>query len=397
MENNQTAQMVAWLDEERRKDKSLIAKLEERNNAQAALIKDQSQRIQNLESDLGGLKKTILTTSFFDETLDRVRIELNTRLDQLEERRQSSLQETKKLRDLDREALTKALEEIRQEINIRIERELTPRKAEEERLARVAGELQTYADNLSKGFEEFERTLNFLEEQRRQDSRRLSDTTGQVLDLGRRAEDQQTKLELIEELSRRNERGLEDMNTSMLEMRQQRQDWMAEEGLASQRREQTITDVVRRMESFEEQMTDWSRQVVTWGETHRAMKKELDDFNRLAERIDRRLNEVGEVQRLSEDRFRQEWEQFLQDDQKRQRQFTLTNEETWRENNKSLEDMRSRLASLTEISTQLSAHLQTVRSIQEEYLRGISGSAQTLYERSQDEIKSTTTRVKKEK
>ena len=52
METNQTAQMVAWLDEERRKDKSLITKLEERSQSQSALLEDQTRRIQALENEL---------------------------------------------------------------------------------------------------------------------------------------------------------------------------------------------------------------------------------------------------------------------------------------------------------------------------------------------------------
>jgi hypothetical protein len=54
METKQTSQMVAWLDEERRKDKALITKLEERTATQTTLIDDQARRIQTLEGELSG-------------------------------------------------------------------------------------------------------------------------------------------------------------------------------------------------------------------------------------------------------------------------------------------------------------------------------------------------------
>ena len=61
---------------------------------------------------------------------------------------------------------------------------------------------------------------------------------------------------------------------------------------------------------------------------------------RIAERLGRRINEVAEMQRLSEGRFRQEWNDWIADDQKRWKQFTLTNDEAWRNHDKQLDLFR---------------------------------------------------------
>jgi chromosome segregation ATPase len=387
MEPTQTAQMVAWLDEERRKDKALITKLEERTSSQAALLEDQARRIQALEGELAALRSTTPTISFFDETIARLRSELNTAIEQAESRRNAVEQDAKKVRELDREAMTRALDDIRQEVSNRLERELQPRKAEEERLARVATELQNYADHLSRNLEEFERTLSFLEEQRRQDSRRLSDINGELLELTKRMEGQQSKADLLEELSRRNERAINELSGTMMEFKQQRQSWVEQEALAAQKREQIMGDMVRRMDAFAEDMAAFAKQVENWSETHRAMKKGLDDFNRLVDRVERRLNEVSEMQRLSEERFRTEWEEFLQDDQKRWRQFTLTNEEAWRSNAKRVEDMLGQLARLNERTDRLLEHLKLLTTAQQEILRTLSDSLQPVRERIDESIK----------
>ena len=78
----------------------------------------------------------------------------------------------------------------------------------------------------------------------------------------------------------------------------------------------------------------------TWSETYRQMKKVLEDFERVGERLERRINEVAETQRLSEERFRQEWNSWNADDQKRWKQFTLTNDEAWRLHDKEYEQFR---------------------------------------------------------
>jgi hypothetical protein len=384
MEKNQTQQMVSWLDEERRKDKALITKLEERASAQSALIEDQARRIQALEGQIASVKAAQLSSAFFNETISRLRSDLQQSIDKLEERRTSVDQDIKRLRDQDREAFNRAVEELRQEIDKRFEREMQPRRIEEERLSRAAAELQVYADNLSKGLEDFERSLAFLEEQRRQDAKRLADTSNQVLEVAKRQETQLTKIELLEELSRRNERTTEDIQGTITEIKQQRKSWAEQEALAAQRRDQAIDDVLRRMEHFEETAEGYVTQFSSYGETHRDMRKTIDDFARLADRVDRRLNEFGEVQRIAEDRFRQEFEQFLADDQKRWRQFTLTNEEAWRENNKAVTALTTKVETFGVRFINVTDHIRFLHKQHKTNIRELADSFRTVAESVED-------------
>lgn len=375
MEPKQTAQMVSWLDEERRKDKALIIKLEERVAAQTTLADEQARRIQTLENELVSLHTTALSVNLFDESVSRLRTEMNGMFEQLQQRNTPD-QDLKKTRETLRESTAKAVDDLRQEIMTRIEREQQPRRAEEERLSRVAIELQNYADNLSKGLEEFQRSLTFLEEQRRQDSRRLSDVHSEVTEATKRTEGQQAKSELLEELSRRNERSLAELTTTVMEIKQQRQTWLEQDTLADQEREKQLADALRRLEDT---LKTFNKQSQNWSETHRAMKKQVEDFDRLADRVDRRLNELAEMQRLSEERFRHEWEEFQQEDQKRFRQFTLTNEEAWRGNEKFVKTATEQLASLAEQGEQLATQLRFLHSLQKQSLEGLTGFLQGIH------------------
>ena len=53
------------------------------------------------------------------------------------------------------------------------------------------------------------------------------------------------------------------------------------------------------------------------------------------------------MQRLSEERFRQEWNDWRSDDQKRWKQFTLANDEVWRTHDKEFERFVERLDDLS--------------------------------------------------
>jgi chromosome segregation ATPase len=382
MESKQTAQMVAWLDEERRKDKALIMKLEERVSAQTALMEDQARRMQTLEADLAVLRSTALSISLFDEAIARVRTELSAAIEQFE--RSSGDQELKRIHELIREGTSKALEDLRQEVVGRIERELQPRRAEEERLSRVGVELQNYADTLGKNMDEFQRSLTFLEEQRRQDSKRLSDVHSEEAELTKDVEGLQAKSELLEDLSRRNERTLTDVSGAVLEFKQQRQTAQEQESLAEKQREKLLGDTLRRIE---ENMTDFSKQFENWSEFARTMKKQVQDFERIADRVERRLNEVSEMQRLSEERFRHEWDDFQQDDQKRFRQFTLTNEEAWRESNRFTKTITEDVARLLETASSLSEHVTNMTATQRETIDTVVAALQALRDQAEVQTK----------
>ncbi len=375
MESKQSTQMIAWLDEERRKDKALIVKLEERVAAQAALVEDQARRVQALEGQLVAVRTTSLSVNTFDESVSRLRTEVTAALDQVQTR--SADQDIRKFQDMIRDSTNKAIEDLRQDILTRLERELQPRRAEEERLSRVAVELQNYADTLSKNLEEFQRTLSFLEEQRRQDSRRISDISGVQAESGKKVEGASAKLELLEEIARRNERGVADLSATVVELRQQRQSTMEQDAIADRQREKLVSDTVRKIDDG---MKKFEKNFEQWTETARSMKKQVGDFDRLADRVERRLNEVAEIQRLSEERFRKEWEEFQQEGQKSFRQFTLTNDESWRESNKILAALSEKVTALTETADQLAVHLNQLSAAQHAAVEGLMATFQTFRE-----------------
>lgn len=378
MEQKQTSQMVSWLDEERRKDKALIMKLEERTASQAALLEDQARRTQSLENELAAMRTASLSINLFDESITRLRAEVSATLEKAE--RSVTAEGSKRIRDAVREVIGKSLEDQKAEILNRVDRELQSRRIEEERLARVAVELQAYSDNMSKGFEEFQRSLAFLEEQRRQDSRRMAEIGSELSEIVKRNESLQAKSGLLEELTRRNERALTELSNSLIEGQSARD----KDLLAAQQREKLVTEAVRRVD---ETLETFNKHVETWSTTYRTMKKHIDEFERTANRTDSKLNEIAEIQRLSEDRFRHEWEEFQKDDQKRFRQFTLTTEESWRENDKFSKSVTVQLGQLGERVEGLMEYVRHLSSLQQTTLDALISYAQTLKDSASTHLK----------
>jgi len=88
--------------------------------------------------------------------------------------------------------------------------------------------------------------------------------------------------------------------------------------------------------------------VEAWQETLRNLRQAEQRFEEMTERLDRRIREITEMQRLAEDRFRQEWHAFKADDQKRWANYVLAQEEKGRDLDRRLEKLHADLSRLQE-------------------------------------------------
>ncbi len=350
MDLAQASKMIEWLDDERRQDKAVIARLEETIKNQNETIETLHRRLNGLESDLSSTKGQFLPASRYDEMITMFRTELQSAVERLDEKRSQAEREFERRNQAAREGLSRPMRDLQERLDKLEHRldELPSARVDRERLAGRMTTLQQQVADMAKKFEDPERRLAFLEEQRRQDVRRVSEVQAELPELQKAVENIRPKIELLEDLGLRNERRILDVANSDRERRTQIQDFIDQQNLIIQQRDQQIAELADSFGKYDEDMTRYIERFETWSETYRQMKKIIDDFNRIAERLERRVNEVAEMQRLSEQRFQEEWNEFIADDQKRWKQFTLTNDEAWRSHYKSEGEQAEQIAALSE-------------------------------------------------
>src|SRR5688572_31902221 len=81
-DNEHLARMIEWLDEERRRDKGLIATLEERLAQQTEVMQTLTRRLAGLESDQASIQSSVLPAQREAEIVDTVRREMNQLVEQ---------------------------------------------------------------------------------------------------------------------------------------------------------------------------------------------------------------------------------------------------------------------------------------------------------------------------
>ncbi len=380
MDINQAARMIEWLDEERRRDKNTIATLEERLAQQQDAMNSLLRRINGLESDQTTMRSQFVPSGRDNELSEQIRKEMQQLIEMTEAKRLTAERENERRAELARENISRPLREVQEKVN-KLERQQTEIPAihsERDRVAAAVATLQQRMDDLIKKLEEPDRRLAFLEEQRRQDARRISETQSEIPEIQKQIDNIKPKLTLLEDLALRTERRVQEVQNGDRDRREQIQEFIDQQTLILQQRDMQIKDLVEKFGEQDSQMQRNIERFETWSEAYREMKKIIDDFERIGDRLERRINEVAEMQRLSEERFRQEWNDWTSDDQKRWKQFTLSNDEVWRSHDKEFERFVERISEMQSIFPPLQDSIDRIWKLERERARLYRESYQAL-------------------
>ena len=364
MDLGQLAKTVDWLDGERRKDKQEITALQERLAALAVDNGNLARRLQQMESALTTATAQLQRVTKVDELLDGYRKEMARQIEELEKRRQETGREDERLRKIERDGLNKSLGEVRKGLEglPKFERDLDARKEEEARIARLVAELQKKVGEFTKHVDDRNRSVTLVEEGRRQDAKRIADLMTELSELRRRADENRGKLDIVEDIARRAEARIAEVTQAETERRQLQTQWMEAQSIRYTEQERAWVELRAKVEAALETMGDYARRVNQAAESNREISRAAAELQQSSELLDRRMNEITEIQRLSEDRLRQDWAAFLADEQKRWTTHMLLRDEQWREHDRAAAKDGERVETLEEQTAEV---VDTLRRLQE--------------------------------
>jgi chromosome segregation ATPase len=360
---HQLIKRIDWLDKERQNDRKTMAALTERVTA---LEKEKSAleaRLKGMDSDITKAVTTASRVTSIDSLLDQMRADVNRQIELLESHRADSEREQERVRQIERDGMNKALAEIRKSVESlpRLEQDLNTRKEEERRMNKLMADLQQKVAEAVRRDEERARAMVSLEEARRLDAKRVLDLQAELPELRKRGDENRAKWELIEDLVRRNDVRVSEILALETDRKLSQVAWMESQAVVAAERERAWETIRQHAESVIRDTEEFARRMEVYSETHRQMQKSLEGSKISFERIERRINEANEIQRLNEERFRQEWNAFLADEQKRWTTHMLLRDEQWRENDRQQGKVADRLTALED---QLPDIRETVRGMQ---------------------------------
>jgi len=373
MELEQVNKQVNWLDEERRKDRIIISSHETHLKELEEKILSLEHHNSDLESQLTRLNTLIARIDSFDESLLQLKVESKKELEERDKQAKKREEETGRIYRTETRALDTGITEIRKEIEQipEIKRNLKNRVEEEMRLSRVMDELRTRIETIRRSDEEYTRNIRVLEDGRRQDSKRIIDLTGEVAAMRKRTDELSGKLELVSAANKKGETRTSELVASDNERRETLNNFLNTQALRDVERENLWKEWQVRFEQITSQSTEIESSLQALDATQRAIKRSQQTVDELSQKVDRRINEITEVQRLAEERFRQEWSTFKADDQKRWTNYILTMEEQRNETTRQHDKLAEKVTLIEDELQEIQDVIHMINEFTEKQLKGV--------------------------
>ncbi len=369
----QLEKRVEWLDNERRNDKTNLASLQNRLTMLEGENLNLRKQIKELELLITKNANQIANVEKYDNRIDRLNIDLTKQIRDVNERAELNLNEATKRTKLEIEATRKSVAEIFQftEELEPIRTELRATKVEDARLARLIEELKVKIQEVSRFDEDYRRSLNLLEENRRQEAKRLTDLQGEVASLRKRLEETRSRFDSFSDSFRTLDTRITELQTFEKDRKQAQSVFIEKINNSLVEKDKTFASWEKRFAEIDKVNLNLNQQMQDLEAARQAVSKALGNVDEVTQRFERRINEVSEFQRLNDERFRQEWTSFKSDDVKRWANYMLSQEEQTRENVQQFKDLTARLQELDDLSSSLRDQLEALSRSTTSHLRSI--------------------------
>lgn len=373
MEPEQIKKRLEWLDEERRKDKATISALQERLAGFEGNLSVTKDQIKQLDTKVSKFTTVKARLDQFDSILAQQRTDLSRLIDEKEKNQEKAGKEAETRRHLEVENLNKSIADMRKNLDAvtELRKQVQSIADTETRFNRAITDIEQKLEDVTRLADEVRHTGKMLEENRKQDVKRVSDMQGEVASIRKRVEEQRDKNEVNSDTIKHLDSRINELLATEAERKQSQRAFIEQQSLTQVERDRAWKEMKEGYDTFKKQAVGLENTLQNIDEMNRAVKKSKDTFDELNSRIERRINEVTEMQRLSEDRMRQEWITFKADDQKRWTNYTLSHDETYREIRSDMEKMSERMTSLDDTTQNLADLLQQTTEATEKSLQDL--------------------------
>lgn len=361
IDREQLEKRLDWLDSERRNDKTLIAGLQSKLETFTTENASLRTRLNNLESELTRLSTLMTRLDQFEQDINIIRTETGHQIEEFKGSvQEKQIQTNRNLQDIgnlnqDLIALRKRLQII-EEMNI--QKALESRRDEDHRLGRLIEELKAQINEVSHFDEDYKRSLRMIEENLRQDTKRITDIQGEVASLRKRHDETHAKQDLVGDALRKLETRIKGILDAESERRESQTSFIEKMSVSQVERDRLFKQWEERFDKMEHFASSLEEDISELENTHRSVKKSQAALDEVTQRFERRINEITEIQRLNEDRFRQEWTTFKSDDQKRWSNYVISQDEQHREMNQALESLTQQITSMRDQVEVIQDHIQ---------------------------------------
>jgi chromosome segregation ATPase len=372
MDLQQLEKLVQYIDEERRKDRALVVQMQERVDSLSREVEARSRYASSLESSLNEIKIQLTRATGWTTVTEQIRAEFSQVIDRIEDQRTKAERELVRTRQIEIESIVRQLNETKREIKPypRLFDEIEARKVEDGRLADLINRVQLQVMEMDRRFDPPATQIAYLEEQRRQDAKRIAAVEQEIPDVKKKIEQFPPKLLLLDEAIRRKQTEIEEAS-KLLEAQSQ---LIENQRVADIRRERQFAEYAETIEKLKVRADEIGQQVIGFVQLREEIKRELAVLPDFQERLEVRVNELFEIQRDAEDRLKRTTESFRDILEKEWKTFASGQDEKWHPRDVRIAEYEPRIADLEEELPKLQPQISPLYEIIEAFSKAYANA-----------------------
>ena len=370
MEFEQIIKRLEWLDKQQRQNQDALTGLNGRLESFETTISAVSKQMKSFTKQITDVSPMEKRLDQFDTLMTRQRAEFVKMLEENEKTQTRVTKENLKYVQAELTEIQKVIANIKTTTNLtEIKKQIKERADEMQRVLNNVGDLKFRVDEVARTKDDAVHALKAIEETRKNDLKRVADIQGEVTALRKRVDENRDKATITADSIRNVENRFTDLIASELERKQAQAAFLEQQTLAQIDRDRAWKEWKEKYESFQKEAANLDIHIQNLDEALRNAKKAQETYLELNTKLERRINEVTEMQRLAEDRLRQEWVSFKTDDQKRWTGYSLSSEESFRDIRKDVQKLEVRITPFDDITQILQDQLHQTTDATEKQLQ----------------------------
>ncbi len=372
MEFEQIVKRLEFLDKQQRENKEAVGKLTERLTSFESNVDVATKQIKTASKQITDISPVTKRMEQFETLITKQRTDILKVIEENEKIRLKNEKDAVKRTQVELESLNKSILQIKDTLPpsiSEIKKELSVRGNELQRTLNNLSDLKTRIDDSIRSNEDVSHSLLAMDETRKNDLKRVSDLQGEIAAVRKRVDEGREKNTMQADSIRNIENRFSELLASETERKQAQTAFLDQQAIAQIDRDRAWKDWKEKYDTFQSEAASIENRVQVLDEALRNAKKAQETYLELNTKLERRINEVTEMQRLAEDRLRQEWVSFKADDQKRWTGYNLSSEESFRDIRKDVQKVTETITTINDISNNLQDAMHQTTDVTEKQLQ----------------------------
>jgi len=342
---NQATQLLTWLDEEHRKDKALLMKLQSQADARQVQLTEQARQLQEIQGALTRIESQFSKLAQLEDSVQSIRTEFTGLLQKHAAEQQVREEQRTRAEKLESETIVRLVRELQERVDAlgALDSTVAVLRDEDSRLQGELTKALAQLSEASKRLEAQDQHVTSLSQDAQVLREGLASARLVYEDLSNKS---MALKAALDGFGLRLDTKVEQLQSTLEEVSKRQQTDLGSFQVKQQEQGRLVEGLDKEVKAAQTQMARWTKQMEEFTAQFERNRKTLYDLHELERQMRHQGNELVELQRLAAERQRTELREW-QDDQARvdeEQTARLEQLETWQQKaTETLAGLRERL------------------------------------------------------